>query len=66
MVKRILHGWKDEECRQLLATMYWAAPPHGRVLIMEHVVPGLDTPHFSKLALQAQTPENLRLARITF
>ena len=49
IVKRILHGWKDEECRQLLATMYRAAPPHGRVLIMEHVVPGPDTPHFSKL-----------------
>jgi hypothetical protein len=49
MVKRILHDWNDVECRQILATMYRAAPPQGRVLIMEHVVPGPDTPHFSKL-----------------
>jgi O-methyltransferase domain len=49
MVKRVLHDWNDEECRQLLATMHRAAPPHGRVLIMEQVVPGPDTPHFAKL-----------------
>jgi hypothetical protein len=49
MVKRILHGWKDAECCQILATMCRAAPRHGRVLIMQHVVPGPDTPHFSKL-----------------
>jgi O-methyltransferase domain len=49
MVKRILHDWNDAECRQILATMHRAAPPQGRVLIMEHVVPGPDTPHFSKL-----------------
>jgi O-methyltransferase domain/Dimerisation domain len=49
MVKRILHGWKDAECRQILATMCRAAPQHGRVFIMEHIVPGPDIPHFSKL-----------------
>ena len=49
MVKRIMHDWNDAECRQILSTMHRAAPQHGRVLIMEHVVPGPDTPHFSKL-----------------
>ena len=49
MVKRILHDWNDAECRQILATMHRAAPQQGRVLIMEHVVPGPDAPHFSKL-----------------
>jgi len=49
MVKRILHGWGDAECVQILSTMHQAAPPQGRVLIMEGVVPGPDTPHFSKL-----------------
>jgi hypothetical protein len=49
MVKRILHGWQDAECRQILATMCRAAPQHGRVFIMEHIVPGPDVPHFSKL-----------------
>jgi hypothetical protein len=49
MVKRILHGWSDAECVQILSTIHRAAPQHGRVWIMEEVVPGPDTPHFSKL-----------------
>jgi hypothetical protein len=49
MVKRVIHDWNDAECRQILATMHRAAPQHGRVLIIEQVVPGPDTPHFSKL-----------------
>jgi hypothetical protein len=49
MVKRVLHDWNDAECLQLLSTMHRAAPQHGQVSIMEHVVPGPDTPHFSKL-----------------
>jgi hypothetical protein len=49
MVKRVLHGRNDAECVQILTTMHRAAPQHGRVLIMEEVVPGPDTPHFSKL-----------------
>jgi hypothetical protein len=49
LVKRVIHDWNDDECRQILATMHRAAPQHGRVLIIEQVVPGPDTPHFSKL-----------------
>jgi hypothetical protein len=40
MVKRVLHGRNDAECHQILAIMHRAAPRHGRVLIMEEVVPG--------------------------
>jgi hypothetical protein len=49
MVKRVIHDWNDQECLQILSTMHRAAPQHGRVLIIEQVVPGPDTPHFSKL-----------------
>jgi O-methyltransferase domain/Dimerisation domain len=49
MVKRVIHDWNDAECLQMLSAMHRAAPQHGRVLIMEQVVPGPDTPHFSKL-----------------
>ncbi len=49
MMKRVLHDWNDAECRQILSTMHGAAPEQGRVWIMEHVIPGPDTPHFSKL-----------------
>ena len=41
MVKRVLHDWNDAECVQILSTMHRAAPQQGRVLIMEHVVPGV-------------------------
>jgi hypothetical protein len=49
LMKRILHDWDDAECRQILATLHRAAPPQGRVLVIEAVVPGPDTPHFAKL-----------------
>jgi len=49
MVKRVLHDWNDTECLQILSTMHRAAPQQGRVWIMEYVIPGPDTPHFSKL-----------------
>jgi hypothetical protein len=28
----------------------WAAPQQGRVLVIEAIVPGPDTPHFAKLS----------------
>jgi hypothetical protein len=49
MVKRVIHDWNDTECLQILSNIYRAAPQNGRVLIIEAVVPGPDTPHFAKL-----------------
>ena len=49
MVKRVLHGWNDAECHQILATISRAAPPRGRVWIIERIVPGPNTPPFAKL-----------------
>lgn len=49
MVKRILHDWNDAECVQILSTIHQAAPKGARLLVIEQVVPGADTPHFSKL-----------------
>ena len=49
MMKRVIHDWSDDECIQILSNIHRAAPQNGRVLIMEAVVPGPDTPHFSKL-----------------
>lgn len=49
VMKMILHDWNDEECVQILSNIYRASPPGGRVLVVEHVVPGPETPHFSKL-----------------
>jgi hypothetical protein len=49
MVKAVIHDWNDTEGVQILSTMHRAASPHGRVLLMEQIVPGPDTPHFAKL-----------------
>ena len=49
MIKRVIHDWNDEECIQILSNIHRAAPQNGKVFIMEAVVPGPDTPHFSKL-----------------
>jgi hypothetical protein len=49
VLKRVLHDWNDEECVQILSNAHKAAPSNARVLIIEAVVPGPETPHFSKL-----------------
>jgi hypothetical protein len=49
IMKMILHDWNDEECVKILSNIQKASPAGGRVLIVEHVVPGPENPHFSKL-----------------
>jgi O-methyltransferase/methyltransferase family protein len=49
VMKMILHDWSDEECVAILSNIQRAAPQGAKVLIVEHVVPGPETPHFSKL-----------------
>jgi len=49
IMKMILHDWNDEECIKILSNIQKASPANGRVLIVEHVVPGQEVPHFSKL-----------------
>jgi O-methyltransferase domain/Dimerisation domain len=48
-MKMILHDWDDKECLKVLSNIQRAAPTHARLFIAEHVVPGPETPHFSKL-----------------
>ncbi|EDP61856.1 O-methyltransferase, family 2 [alpha proteobacterium BAL199] len=48
-LKMILHDWNDEECVAILENIRRAAAGPARVFIMEHIVPGPDTPHFAKL-----------------
>jgi hypothetical protein len=49
IMKMILHDWSDEECVKILSNIQKASPANGRILIVEHVVPGPEVPHFSKL-----------------
>jgi hypothetical protein len=49
IMKMILHDWNDEECIRILSNVEKACPKGGKVFIVEHIVPGPETPHFSKL-----------------
>jgi hypothetical protein len=48
-MKMILHDWSDGECVKILSNIYGSSPEHARLFIAEHLVPGPNQPHFSKL-----------------
>jgi hypothetical protein len=48
-MKMILHDWNDDECVQILTNCLDKAPKGAHMCIVEHIVPGPDTPHFAKL-----------------
>jgi flavonol 3-O-methyltransferase/caffeic acid 3-O-methyltransferase len=39
ILKWILHNWTDEHCATLLRSCYDALPPHGKVVIVEGILP---------------------------
>jgi O-methyltransferase domain/Dimerisation domain len=49
LMKMILHDWSDDECARILANIRCAAANASRVFIVEHIIPGPETSHFSKL-----------------
>ena len=49
IMKMILHDWSDEECVKILSNIYGSSPEQARLFIAEHLVPGPNIPHFSKL-----------------
>lgn len=48
LMKFILHDWNDDDCFRILSTVREAAPPDGRLFVIEAVVPGPNEPHFAK------------------
>ena len=49
IMKMILHDWSDEEYVKILSNIYRQVYNVGTVYIAEHMVPGPEKPHFSKL-----------------
>ena len=49
IMKMILHDWNDDECIKILSNIHKSASDNSKILIVEHVVPDPNTPHFSKL-----------------
>lgn len=48
-MKMILHDWDDKECEKILSNIQKSAAAEARLFIIEHIVPGPETSHFSKL-----------------
>ncbi|MCC8939456.1 hydroxyneurosporene methyltransferase [Bradyrhizobium sp. Arg68] len=48
-LKMILHDWSDSDCVRILSNVRKAAKVGARLYIIEHIVPGPDAAHLSKL-----------------
>lgn len=48
VLKHILHDWAEPDAGRILRTVRAAMPPHGRLLLVELVVPEHTAPHPSK------------------
>jgi precorrin-6B methylase 2 len=48
-MRHIIHDWNDALCSQILSNIRKVIPPHGRVLIIEAVIPEGNDPSLSKL-----------------
>ncbi|MEM9513273.1 MAG: methyltransferase [Actinomycetota bacterium] len=45
----ILHDWSETDCVRILQSVRNAIPDHGRVLILENVIPPGNEPHLGKM-----------------
>lgn len=48
LLSHVIHNWNDEKATEILRTVRAAMPDHGRVLIVEAVLPDDDRPHWGK------------------
>ncbi|MGH9609459.1 MAG: methyltransferase [Bryobacteraceae bacterium] len=49
LLSHIIHDWKEEQCLTILGNCRRAINPEGRLLLVEMVLPGGDTPHPGKM-----------------
>jgi hypothetical protein len=49
IMKHIIHDWDDESATRILHNCHRALGPHGKVLIVDAVIPPGNAPHFGKL-----------------
>jgi len=49
LMKKVLHDWDDDQARLILGNCRAAIPPHGRLLIVDQIVPAGNGPSYSKL-----------------
>ena len=49
LMKHIIHDWDDDRSLTILTNIHAAMPAHGKVLLVETVVPAGNEPHYSKV-----------------
>ena len=49
ILKNIIHDWDDEHALAILKNCRRVVPEHGRILLVEHVIPPGNAPHPAKL-----------------
>jgi O-methyltransferase domain/Dimerisation domain len=49
ILSHIIHDWNEDQCLTILGNCRNAMPRHGKLLIVEFVLPEGNTPHFGKL-----------------
>ncbi len=49
LLRHIIHDWPDDKSVEILRTVRRAIPPHGRLLILESVLPPGNEPFFGKM-----------------
>ena len=48
VLSHVIHNWSDDKCADILHVVRSAMPEHGRLLVVEKLVPADDRPHFVK------------------
>ena len=49
ILKHIIHDWDDDSALKILSACRRAIPAHGKLLIAEMILPGMNDPGFAKL-----------------
>ncbi|KAL2347211.1 hypothetical protein Fmac_001211 [Flemingia macrophylla] len=43
LLKFVCHNWPDEDCIKFLKNCHKALPPHGKVVVLDHIIPEVPT-----------------------
>lgn len=49
LLRHVIHDWSDEQSQQILSRVRQAIPAHGKLLVIETVIPPGNDPSFAKL-----------------
>ncbi|TKY69103.1 Isoliquiritigenin 2'-O-methyltransferase [Spatholobus suberectus] len=57
LLKLVCHNWSDESCVKILRNCHKALPQHGKVIVMEQIIP--EVPDLSKISVLTSAADSL-------